>query len=85
MLYSAHLTISVVIRCALMSHSKMKPSERETDGVAKCHIADRNCKCELNVNNRCNIREKFFEFEAGIELKSIDFSRKMRYNQSTYR
>lgn len=85
MLYSAHLTISVVIRCALMSHSKMKPSERETDGVAKCHIADRNCKCELNVNNRCNIREIFFEFEAGIELKSIDFSRKMRYNQSAYR
>ena len=63
----------------------MKPSERETDGVAKCHIADRNCKCELNVNNRCNIREFFFEFEAGIELKSIDFSRKMRYNQSAYR
>lgn len=85
MLYSAHLTISVVIRCALMSHSKMKPSERETDGVAKCHIADRNCRCELNVNNRCNIREIFFEFEAGIELKSIDFSRKMRYNQSAYR
>lgn len=34
MQYSAHLTISAVIRCALMSHSKMKPSERETDGVA---------------------------------------------------
>ena len=85
MLYSAHLTIRVVIRCALMSHSKMKPSERATDGVAKCHIADRNCRCELNVNNRCNIREIFFEFEAVIELKSIDFSRKMRYNQSAYR
>ena len=63
MLYSAHLTISVVIRCALMSHSKMKPSERETDGVAKCHIADRNCKCELNVNNRCNIREIFLNLK----------------------
>lgn len=63
MLYSAHLTISVVIRCALMSHSKMKPSERETDGVAKCHIADRNCRCELNVNNRCNIREIFLNLK----------------------
>ena len=63
MLYSAHLTISVVIRCALMSHSKMKPSERETNGVAKCHIADRNCKCELNVNNRCNIREIFLNLK----------------------
>lgn len=63
MLYSTHLTISVVIRCALMSHSKMKPSEKETDGVAKCHIADRNCKCELNVNNRCNIRENFLNLK----------------------
>ena len=63
MLYSAHLTISIVIRCALMSHSKMKPSERETDGVAKCHIADRNCRCELNVNNRCNIREIFLNLK----------------------
>lgn len=63
MLYSAHLTISAVIRCALMSHSKMKPSERETDGVAKCHIADRNCRCELNVNNRCNIREIFLNLK----------------------
>lgn len=63
MLYSAHLTISAVIRCALMSHSKMKPSERETDGVAKCHIADRNCKCELNVNNWCNIREIFLNLK----------------------
>lgn len=63
MLYSAHLTISAVIRCALMSHSKMKPSERETDGVAKCHIADRFCRCELNVNNRCNIREIFLNLK----------------------
>ena len=63
MLYSAHLTISAVIRCALMSHSKMKPSERETDVVAKCHIADRNCRCELNVNNRCNIREFFLNLK----------------------
>lgn len=63
MLYSAHLTISAVIRCALMSHSKMKPSERETDGVAKCRIADRNCRCELNVNNRCNIREIFLSLK----------------------
>ena len=63
MLYSAHLTISAVIWCALMSHSKMKPSERETDGVAKCHIADRNCRCELNVNNRCNIREIFLNLK----------------------
>ena len=63
MLYSAYLTISAVIRCALMSHSKMKPSERETDGVAKCHIADRNCRCELNVNNRCNIREIFLNLK----------------------
>lgn len=63
MLYSAHLTISAVIRCALMSHSKMKPSERETDGVAKFHIADRNCRCELNVNNRCNIREIFLNLK----------------------
>ena len=63
MLYSAHLTISVVIRCALMSHSKMKPSERETDGVDKCHIDDRNCRCELNVNNRCNIREIFLNLK----------------------
>lgn len=63
MLYSAHLTISAVIRCALMSHSKMKPSERGTDGVAKCHIADRICRCELNVNNRCNIREIFLNLK----------------------
>ena len=63
MLYSAHLTISAVIRCALMSHSKMKPSERETDGVAKCHIADRNYRYELNVNNRCNIREIFLNLK----------------------
>lgn len=63
MLYSAHLTISAVIRCALMSHSKMKPSERGTDGVAKCHIADRNCRCELNVNNRCNICEIFLNLK----------------------
>ena len=63
MQYSAHLTISAVIWCALMSHSKMKPSERETDGVAKCHIADRNCRCELNVNNRCNIREIFLNLK----------------------
>lgn len=63
MLYSAHLTINAVIRCALMSHSKMKPSERETDGVAKCHIADRICRCELNVNNRCNIREIFLNLK----------------------
>lgn len=63
MLYSAHLTISAVIRCALMSHSKMKPSERESDGVAKCHIADRNCRCELNVNNRCKIREIFLNLK----------------------
>lgn len=63
MLYSAHLTISAVIWCALMSHSKMKPSERETDGVAKFHIADRNCRCELNVNNRCNIREIFLNLK----------------------
>ena len=63
MLYSAHLTISAVIRCALMSHSKMKPSERESDGVAKCHIADRNYRCELNVNNRCNIREIFLNLK----------------------
>lgn len=63
MLYSAHLTISAVIRCALMSHSKMKPSERESDGVAKCHIADRNCRCELNVNNRCNICEIFLDLK----------------------
>lgn len=63
MQYSAHLTISAVIRCALMSHSKMKPSERETDGVAKCHIADKNCRCELNVNNRCNIREIFLNLK----------------------
>ena len=63
MLYSAHLTISAVIRCALMSHSKMKPSERETDGVAKCHIADRNCRYELNVNNRCNICEFFLNLK----------------------
>lgn len=63
MLYSAHLTISAVIRCALMSHSKMKPSERGTDGVARCHIDDRNCRCELNVNNRCNIREIFLNLK----------------------
>lgn len=63
MLYSAHLTISAVIRYVLMSHSKMKPSERETDGVAKCHIADRNYRYELNVNNRCNIREIFLNLK----------------------
>lgn len=63
MLYSAHLTISAVIRCALMSHSKIKPSERETDVVTKCHIADKNCRCELNVNNRCNIREIFLNLK----------------------